>query len=170
VMADVLAQMGREDLAAVPLDAIAYLQFTDALQPESRQRLIREKGFSFIAVEGDRIPLQTHPHPVRVDDRRSVTRFHVPVNRREDLSGPPDELHTSTGVGSDLAQGSHTQALEDDLAARIVERDDLRYHKESGLPTHPLARQGAQPLPPAGPGLLYLDDCIVQKRDRSPRF
>jgi sugar phosphate isomerase/epimerase len=31
-----------EDLAAVPLDAIAYLQFTDALQPESRQRLIRE--------------------------------------------------------------------------------------------------------------------------------
>ena len=31
-----------EDLAAVPLDAIAYLQFTDALQPESHQRLIRE--------------------------------------------------------------------------------------------------------------------------------
>jgi sugar phosphate isomerase/epimerase len=31
-----------EDLAAVPLDGIAYLQFTDALEPESRDRMIRE--------------------------------------------------------------------------------------------------------------------------------
>lgn len=30
------------DLAAVPLDDIAYVQFTDALEPESRERLIRE--------------------------------------------------------------------------------------------------------------------------------
>jgi sugar phosphate isomerase/epimerase len=31
-----------EDLAAVPLEDIAYLQFTDALEPEYRQRMIRE--------------------------------------------------------------------------------------------------------------------------------
>ena len=31
-----------EDLAAVPLDDIAYLQFTDALEPEYRDRMIRE--------------------------------------------------------------------------------------------------------------------------------
>jgi sugar phosphate isomerase/epimerase len=31
-----------DDLATVPLDAIAYLQFTDALEPESRERLVRE--------------------------------------------------------------------------------------------------------------------------------
>jgi sugar phosphate isomerase/epimerase len=31
-----------EDLAAVPLDDIAYLQFTDALEPEYRERMIRE--------------------------------------------------------------------------------------------------------------------------------
>ena len=30
------------DLAAVPLDDIAYVQFTDALEPEHRDRLIRE--------------------------------------------------------------------------------------------------------------------------------
>ena len=31
-----------EDLAAIPLDDIAYLQFTDALEPEYRERMIRE--------------------------------------------------------------------------------------------------------------------------------
>jgi sugar phosphate isomerase/epimerase len=31
-----------EDLAAVPLDDIAYVQFTDALEPEYRERMIRE--------------------------------------------------------------------------------------------------------------------------------
>lgn len=31
-----------EDLVAVPLDDIAYLQFTDALEPEYRDRMIRE--------------------------------------------------------------------------------------------------------------------------------
>ncbi len=31
-----------DDLATVPLDDIAYLQFTDALAPESRDRLVRE--------------------------------------------------------------------------------------------------------------------------------
>jgi sugar phosphate isomerase/epimerase len=31
-----------DDLAAVPLDDIAYLQFTDALEPEYRKRMIRE--------------------------------------------------------------------------------------------------------------------------------
>jgi sugar phosphate isomerase/epimerase len=31
-----------EDLAAVPLDDVAYLQFTDALEPEYRDRMIRE--------------------------------------------------------------------------------------------------------------------------------
>src|SRR5262245_53790286 len=31
-----------DDLAAVPLDDIAYLQFTDALEPEYRERMIRE--------------------------------------------------------------------------------------------------------------------------------
>jgi sugar phosphate isomerase/epimerase len=31
-----------EDLAAVPVDDIAYLQFTDALEPEYRGRMIRE--------------------------------------------------------------------------------------------------------------------------------
>jgi sugar phosphate isomerase/epimerase len=31
-----------EDLAAVPLDDIAYVQFTDALEPEFRDRMIRE--------------------------------------------------------------------------------------------------------------------------------
>ncbi len=31
-----------DDLAAVPLDDIAYLQFTDALEPEYRDRMIRE--------------------------------------------------------------------------------------------------------------------------------
>jgi len=31
-----------EDLAAVPPDAIAYVQFTDALEPENRDRMIRE--------------------------------------------------------------------------------------------------------------------------------
>lgn len=31
-----------DDLAAVPLDDIAYLQFTDALEPENRDRMIRE--------------------------------------------------------------------------------------------------------------------------------
>jgi sugar phosphate isomerase/epimerase len=31
-----------DDLAAVPLDDIAYLQFTDALEPEFRDRMIRE--------------------------------------------------------------------------------------------------------------------------------
>jgi sugar phosphate isomerase/epimerase len=31
-----------EDLAAVPIDDIAYLQFTDALEPEYRDRMIRE--------------------------------------------------------------------------------------------------------------------------------
>jgi sugar phosphate isomerase/epimerase len=31
-----------DDLAAVPLDEIAYLQFTDALEPEYRDRMIRE--------------------------------------------------------------------------------------------------------------------------------
>jgi sugar phosphate isomerase/epimerase len=31
-----------EDLAALPLDDIAYVQFTDALQPEYRDRMIRE--------------------------------------------------------------------------------------------------------------------------------
>ena len=30
------------DLAAVPLDDIAYIQFTDALEPEDRERMIRE--------------------------------------------------------------------------------------------------------------------------------
>lgn len=30
------------DLAAVPLDDIAYVQFTDALEPEFRERLVRE--------------------------------------------------------------------------------------------------------------------------------
>jgi sugar phosphate isomerase/epimerase len=30
------------ELAAVPLDDIAYVQFTDALVPESRERLVRE--------------------------------------------------------------------------------------------------------------------------------
>lgn len=33
---------GWEQLAAVPLDDIAYVQFTDALEPEDRDRLIRE--------------------------------------------------------------------------------------------------------------------------------
>jgi len=31
-----------DDLATVPLDDIAYVQFTDALEPESRERLVRE--------------------------------------------------------------------------------------------------------------------------------
>ncbi len=31
-----------DDLAAVPLDDIAYVQFTDALEPEYRERMIRE--------------------------------------------------------------------------------------------------------------------------------
>jgi sugar phosphate isomerase/epimerase len=31
-----------DDLATVPLEDIAYLQFTDALEPESRKRLVRE--------------------------------------------------------------------------------------------------------------------------------
>jgi sugar phosphate isomerase/epimerase len=31
-----------EDLARVPLDDIAYLQFTDALEPEHQDRMIRE--------------------------------------------------------------------------------------------------------------------------------
>ena len=31
-----------DDLAAVPLEDIAYLQFTDALEPEHRERMIRE--------------------------------------------------------------------------------------------------------------------------------
>jgi sugar phosphate isomerase/epimerase len=31
-----------DDLAAVPLDAIAYVQFTDALEPEYPERMIRE--------------------------------------------------------------------------------------------------------------------------------
>lgn len=31
-----------DDLAAIPLDDIAYLQFTDALEPEYRERMIRE--------------------------------------------------------------------------------------------------------------------------------
>jgi sugar phosphate isomerase/epimerase len=31
-----------DDLSAVPLDDIAYLQFTDALEPEFRERMIRE--------------------------------------------------------------------------------------------------------------------------------
>jgi sugar phosphate isomerase/epimerase len=31
-----------DDLATVPLEDIAYLQFTDALEPESRERLVRE--------------------------------------------------------------------------------------------------------------------------------
>jgi sugar phosphate isomerase/epimerase len=31
-----------DDLAAVPLEDIAYLQFTDALEPEYRERMIRE--------------------------------------------------------------------------------------------------------------------------------
>ena len=31
-----------DDLAAVPLEDIAYVQFTDALAPESRERLVRE--------------------------------------------------------------------------------------------------------------------------------
>jgi sugar phosphate isomerase/epimerase len=31
-----------DDLAPVPLEDIAYLQFTDALEPESRERLVRE--------------------------------------------------------------------------------------------------------------------------------
>jgi sugar phosphate isomerase/epimerase len=31
-----------DDLAAIPLDDIAYLQFTDALEPEYRDRMIRE--------------------------------------------------------------------------------------------------------------------------------
>ena len=31
-----------DDLATVPLDDVAYLQFTDALEPESRERLVRE--------------------------------------------------------------------------------------------------------------------------------
>ena len=31
-----------DDLASVPVDDIAYVQFTDALEPESRQRLVRE--------------------------------------------------------------------------------------------------------------------------------
>ena len=31
-----------QDLAAMPLDDIAYLQFTDALEPEYRERMIRE--------------------------------------------------------------------------------------------------------------------------------
>jgi sugar phosphate isomerase/epimerase len=31
-----------EDLASVPLDDIAYVQFTDALEPEHRDRMIRE--------------------------------------------------------------------------------------------------------------------------------
>jgi sugar phosphate isomerase/epimerase len=31
-----------DDLAAVPLDDIAYLQFTDALEPEYRDRMVRE--------------------------------------------------------------------------------------------------------------------------------
>ena len=35
-----------DDLATVPLDDIAYLQFTDALEPESRERLVRETHYT----------------------------------------------------------------------------------------------------------------------------
>ena len=56
-----------EDLAAVPLDAIAYLQFTDALQPESRQRLIRET-LHRRAVPGDGV-LELHRFAATLLDR-----------------------------------------------------------------------------------------------------
>jgi sugar phosphate isomerase/epimerase len=56
-----------EDLAAVPLDAIAYLQFTDALQPESRQRLIRET-LHRRAVPGDGV-LELHRFTATLLDR-----------------------------------------------------------------------------------------------------
>jgi sugar phosphate isomerase/epimerase len=42
------------DLAAVPLDDIAYLQFTDALEPEYRDRMIRE-SLHRRAIPGDGI-------------------------------------------------------------------------------------------------------------------
>jgi sugar phosphate isomerase/epimerase len=56
-----------EDLAAVPLDAIAYLQFTDALQPESRQRLIRETLYRR-ALPGDGV-LELHHFAATLLDR-----------------------------------------------------------------------------------------------------
>jgi sugar phosphate isomerase/epimerase len=37
-----LSETTWDDLAKVPLDDIAYLQFTDALEPESRARMVRE--------------------------------------------------------------------------------------------------------------------------------
>jgi sugar phosphate isomerase/epimerase len=43
-----------DDLAAVPLDDVAYLQFTDALEPEFRERMIRE-SLHRRAVPGDGI-------------------------------------------------------------------------------------------------------------------
>jgi sugar phosphate isomerase/epimerase len=43
-----------DDLAAVPLDDIAYLQFTDALEPEYRERMIRE-SLHRRALPGERI-------------------------------------------------------------------------------------------------------------------
>ena len=86
-----------EDLVAVPLDDIAYLQFTDALEPESRQtRMIREK-LHRRAVPGDGI-LELHrfadasrPRLGRHGQRRGAQRGTSGAARRR--AGRPAVRH-----------------------------------------------------------------------------
>jgi sugar phosphate isomerase/epimerase len=56
-----------DDLAAVPVDDLAYLQFTDALQPEYRERMIRE-SLHRRALPGDGI-LELHRFAATLLDR-----------------------------------------------------------------------------------------------------
>lgn len=56
-----------DDLAAIPLDDIAYMQFTDALEPESRERMVRE-ALHRRALPGDGI-LELHRFAATFLDR-----------------------------------------------------------------------------------------------------
>lgn len=74
-----------DDLAAVPLDDIAYLQFTDALEPEDRDRMIRE-SLHRRALPGEGI-LELHRFAATLLDRGWDGTISVEV-----LSAPLREL------------------------------------------------------------------------------
>jgi hypothetical protein len=81
--------------------------------------------------------------------------------------GQLDEFRASTALGECLPQANQGQSLENDLAAVVVERHNLRYPKEPGLLRHLSRSQGAQPLPSAHLRVLDFYDQISLGRDGS---
>jgi sugar phosphate isomerase/epimerase len=79
-----------DDLAAVSLDDIAYLQFTDALEPEYRDRMIRE-SLHRRALPGDGI-LELHRFAATLLDRGWDGTVSVEVLSAQLRELPVDEL------------------------------------------------------------------------------